>query len=131
MSDIVDVLEAWESLECTNALIATAKRLPVVSNAMDRESGLRDFISVTAQNAPERESVLVLSAAGQAPFKLRHNQTDAGDGVWNASVYGEALDDSADDMLSSCDEGAEVGVNVGIALAWGERGGGGAGVGGE
>jgi hypothetical protein len=59
-----------------NALIATAKRLSIVSNAMGRESGLRDFISATVQNAPARESVLVLSAAGQASLKHRHNQTD-------------------------------------------------------
>jgi len=57
-----------------NALIAMAKRLSIVSNAMGRESGLRDFISATAKNAPERESALVLSAAS---FKHRHNQTDA------------------------------------------------------
>jgi hypothetical protein len=57
-----------------NALIVTAKA--IVLNAMGRESGLRDFISATAKNAPERESVLVLSAAGQASFKHRDNQTD-------------------------------------------------------
>ena len=58
-----------------NALIAMAKRLSIVLNAMGQESGLWDFISATAKNAPERESALVLSAAGQV-FKHRHNQTD-------------------------------------------------------
>ena len=58
-----------------NALIAIAKRLSSVLNAMGQESSLRDFTSATAKNAPERESALVLSAAGQA-FKYRHNQTD-------------------------------------------------------
>jgi hypothetical protein len=52
-----------------------AKRLSIVLNAMGQESGLLDFISATAKNAPERESALVLSAAGQV-FKPRHNQTD-------------------------------------------------------
>jgi hypothetical protein len=59
-----------------NALIAMAKRLSIVSNAMGQESGLWDFIPATAKYAPERESTLVLSAAGQAPFRHRHNQTD-------------------------------------------------------
>ena len=35
-----------------------------------------DFTSASARNAPERESVLALSAAVQASFKPRHNQTD-------------------------------------------------------
>jgi hypothetical protein len=58
-----------------NALIAMAKGLSIALNAMGQESGLRDFISATAKNAPERESALVPSAAGQV-FKHRHNQTD-------------------------------------------------------
>ena len=57
-----------------NALIAMAKRLSIVLNAMGQESGW-DFISATAKNVPERESALVLSAAGQL-LKHRHNQTD-------------------------------------------------------
>jgi hypothetical protein len=48
-----------------NALIAMAKRPSLVLNAMAQESGLWDFISATAKNARERESALVLSAAGQ------------------------------------------------------------------
>jgi hypothetical protein len=52
-----------------NALIATPKRLSNVLNAMGQESGLWDFISATAKNAPERESTLVLSAAGQASLR--------------------------------------------------------------
>jgi hypothetical protein len=59
-----------------NDQIAAAKRLSIVLYAMGRESGLWDFISATAKNALEPESVLVLSAAGQASFRLRHNQTD-------------------------------------------------------
>ena len=59
-----------------NALIAMAKRLSIVLDAMDQESGLWDFIPATAKNAQERERALVLSAAGQALFQHRHNQTD-------------------------------------------------------
>jgi hypothetical protein len=40
-----------------------------------QESGLRDFISATAKNAPAREGAFVLPAAGPV-FKPRHNQTD-------------------------------------------------------
>jgi hypothetical protein len=59
-----------------NVLIAMAKRLSVVLNAMGQESGLWDFIAATAKNAPERESTPVLSAAGLAALRHRHNQTD-------------------------------------------------------
>jgi hypothetical protein len=59
-----------------NALIAMAKRLSVVLNAMGQESGLWDFTPATAKNAQERESTLVLFAAGQALFPHRRNQTD-------------------------------------------------------
>jgi hypothetical protein len=51
-----------------NALIAMAKRLSVVLNAMGQERGLWDFTPATAKNAQERESILALSAAGQALF---------------------------------------------------------------
>ena len=59
-----------------NALIAMAKRPSIVLDATDQESGLWDFILATAKNAQERERALVLSAAGQALFRHRHNQTD-------------------------------------------------------
>jgi hypothetical protein len=59
-----------------NALIAMAKKLSVVLNAMGQERGLWDFTPATAKNAQERESTLVLFAAGQALFPHRHNQTD-------------------------------------------------------
>ena len=62
--------------ECMSAIIAAAKRLSFVIDAADQESALWDFKSTSAKNAPERESALVLPAAGQALFKLRHNQTD-------------------------------------------------------
>jgi hypothetical protein len=62
--------------ECINALIAMAKRLSIVLNAMGQESGLWDFLPATAKNTQERESSLVLSAAGQALFQHRHNQTE-------------------------------------------------------
>jgi hypothetical protein len=59
-----------------NALIAMAKRLSIVLNAMGQESGLWDFTPGSAKNAQEQESVLALSAAGQALFQHRRNQTD-------------------------------------------------------
>jgi hypothetical protein len=59
-----------------NALIAMAKRLSIVLDAMVQESGLWDFTPATAKNAQARERALVLSAAGQALFQHRHNQTD-------------------------------------------------------
>jgi hypothetical protein len=62
--------------ECMNAPAAAAKRLFVVLSAAGQENGLWDFTSASARNAPERESVLALSAAVQASFKPRHNQTD-------------------------------------------------------
>src|SRR5215468_11720796 len=62
--------------ECMNALTAMAKRLSVALNAMDQASGLWVFMPATAKNAQERERALVLSAAGQASFRHRHNQTD-------------------------------------------------------
>jgi hypothetical protein len=45
-------------------------------HAMGREGGLWGFISVTVKNATERESALVLFAAGQASFRHRRNQPD-------------------------------------------------------
>ena len=59
-----------------NALIAMAKRLSIALSAMDQESGLWDFIPATAKNAQELERAPVLSAAGQASFRHRQNQTD-------------------------------------------------------
>jgi len=59
-----------------NAIIAAAKRRSFVLNAADQESGFWDFKSSSAKNVLERESALVLSAAGQALFQSRHNQTD-------------------------------------------------------
>jgi len=59
-----------------NALIVTAKGLSIVLHAMGREGGLWGFISVTVKNATERESALVLFAAGQVSFKHRHNEPD-------------------------------------------------------
>ena len=41
-----------------------------------QENGLWGFSSASASNAPERASVLALSAAGQASLKPRPNQTD-------------------------------------------------------
>jgi hypothetical protein len=38
-----------------------------------QESGLRDFISATAKNAPAREGAFVLPAAGPV-FKPRHSE---------------------------------------------------------
>jgi hypothetical protein len=65
-----------------NALIAMAKRLSIVLNAMVQESGLRDFISATAKNAPEPEGVLAPNAAGRV-FKHRHHQTDPPPRLWS------------------------------------------------
>jgi hypothetical protein len=59
-----------------NALIAVAKRLSIVLNATAQGSGLWDFLPATAKNAQERERALLPSAAGQALFQHRHNQTD-------------------------------------------------------
>ena len=56
-----------------SALIATAKRLSNVLDAMVQESALWDFIPATAKNAQERERVLVLPAAAQASFQHRRN----------------------------------------------------------
>ena len=62
--------------ECMNAPAATAKRLFIVISAAGQENGLWGFSSASASNAPERASVLALSAAGQASLKPRPNQTD-------------------------------------------------------
>jgi hypothetical protein len=70
------VLETWERIECMNALIVAVKRLSVVLNAADQESGSWDFKSASAKNAPEWEIALVLPAEGRGSFKNRHNQTD-------------------------------------------------------
>jgi hypothetical protein len=59
-----------------NALIAMAKRLSIVLDAVAQESGLWDFIPATAKNAQEWGRAPVLSGAGQAVFRHRHNQTD-------------------------------------------------------
>src|SRR5262252_1368626 len=42
-------------------------------SARGQENGLWGSSSKSARNAPERESVLALSAAGRALFKPRHN----------------------------------------------------------
>jgi hypothetical protein len=59
-----------------NALIAMAKRLSIVLDAMGQESGLWDFTPATAKNAQARERPLVLSAAGPALFQQRQNRTE-------------------------------------------------------
>jgi hypothetical protein len=59
-----------------NAPAAVAKRPFIVLSATAQENGLWGFTSASARTAPERESVFALSAAVQAPFKPRHNQTD-------------------------------------------------------
>jgi hypothetical protein len=59
-----------------NAPAAAAKRLFIVLSAAGRENGTWGFTSANARDAPERESVLALSAEVQGPFKPRHNQTD-------------------------------------------------------
>jgi hypothetical protein len=59
-----------------SALVAAAKRPSIVLNATGQECGLPGFTPVSAKSALERESVPALSAAEQASFKPRHNQTD-------------------------------------------------------
>jgi hypothetical protein len=68
-----------------------AKRLSIVLNAMGQESGLWDLISATAKSAPERESALVLSAAGQA-FNHRRNHNDPLPDRDKLSGVGESTD---------------------------------------
>jgi hypothetical protein len=53
-----------------NALIAMAKRPSVVLSAAGQENGSWGFSPASARNAPERESVFALSAAGQALTRL-------------------------------------------------------------
>jgi hypothetical protein len=72
--------------ECLNAPAAAAKRVLIVLSAAGLENGLCDF-TTSARSAPERESVLALSAAVQAPFKPGHNQTQ-GDHRSGAGVLG-------------------------------------------
>jgi hypothetical protein len=55
---------------------AAAKSPFIVFSATGQENGSWGFTSASARTAPERESVLALSAAVQAPFKPRHSQTD-------------------------------------------------------
>jgi hypothetical protein len=59
-----------------NAPAAAAKRLFSVLSVAGQENSLRGFTSANVRNAPERESVLALSAAAQVPFKPRLNQTE-------------------------------------------------------
>ena len=59
-----------------SAQVAAAKRLSIVVGATARENGFLDFTSTRAKNALERESAFVLSAAGQASFRLRRNHAD-------------------------------------------------------
>ena len=82
-------------------LIATAKKLSIVLNAMGLESGLWDFLVATAKNVPERESALVLSAAGQASFKRHHNQTDPLPGTRRRTAPIVGVADSLDDAKAA------------------------------
>jgi hypothetical protein len=60
-----------------NAQVAAAKRLSIVLSAAEQENGFLGFSSTGAKNALEQESAFVLSAAGQASFRLRpYNQID-------------------------------------------------------
>ena len=59
--------------ECLNAPAAAAKRQLIVLSAAGLENGLSGFTPASARNALERENVLALSAAVQAPFRPRHN----------------------------------------------------------
>jgi hypothetical protein len=59
-----------------NAQAAAAKRLSIVLSAVGQENGFLNFTSASARNALEQESAFVPSAAGQASFRLRRNQSD-------------------------------------------------------
>jgi hypothetical protein len=59
-----------------NAPAAEVKRRFIASSVAGQENGSRGFSPVSARNAPEQERVFALSAAAQALFKPRHNQTD-------------------------------------------------------